>query len=145
MVLGHEATGVVTRVGRDVTYVHEGDHVMMGIVQRNILDPVQPVVARVTHRGKDVTFGGPAYIGMYTWCEDTVVDQQMLVKLDRSVPTDVTSIVGCAVLAGAGAALELGPGARRAVGGRVWRWWRGPVVRRRRAPTPELHPSSSLT
>ena len=23
MVLGHEATGVVTRVGRDVTYVHE--------------------------------------------------------------------------------------------------------------------------
>jgi Zn-dependent alcohol dehydrogenase len=106
MVLGHEATGVVTKVGSDVTYVREGDHVMMGIVQRNILDPILPVVAHVTHRGKDVTFGGPAYIGMYTWCEDTLVDQQMLVKLDKSVATDVTSIVGCAVLAGAGAALN---------------------------------------
>jgi Zn-dependent alcohol dehydrogenase len=106
MVLGHEATGRVTGVGRDVTSVQEGDHVMMGIVQRNILDPVQPVVARVTHRGKDVTFGGPAYIGMYTWCEDTVVDQQMLVKLDKDVATDVTCIVGCAVLAGCGAALN---------------------------------------
>jgi Zn-dependent alcohol dehydrogenase len=106
MVLGHEATGVVTKVGRDVTYVKEGDHVMMGIVQRNILDPLQPVVARVTHQGKPVTFGGPAYIGMYTWCEDTVVDQQMVVKLDPDVATDVTSIIGCAVLAGAGAALN---------------------------------------
>lgn len=106
MVLGHEATGVVTRVGRDVTSVVEGDHVMMGIVQRNILDPVQPVVARVTYRGAPVAFGGPAYIGMYTWCESTVVDQQMVVKFDKEVATDVTSIVGCAVLAGCGAALN---------------------------------------
>jgi Zn-dependent alcohol dehydrogenase len=106
MVLGHEATGVVSKVGRGVTSVQEGDHVMMGIVQRNILDPVQPVVASVKHAGKQVTFGGPAYIGMYTWCEHTVVDQQMLVKLDRDVATDVTCIIGCAVLAGCGAALN---------------------------------------
>ncbi|HEX8969461.1 MAG TPA: zinc-binding dehydrogenase [Chloroflexota bacterium] len=106
MVLGHEATGVVTRAGREVTYVQPGDHVMMGIVQRNILDPVQPVVAHVTYRGQEVTFGGPTYIGMYTWCEHTVVDQQMLVKFDKDLATDVTSIVGCAVLAGAGAALN---------------------------------------
>jgi Zn-dependent alcohol dehydrogenase len=106
MVLGHEATGVVTRIGTDVTYVQPGDHVMMGIVQRNILDPVQPVVAQVTYGGKPVTFGGPAYIGMYTWCEHTVIDQQMVVKLDPDVATDVTSIIGCAVLAGAGAALN---------------------------------------
>lgn len=106
MVLGHEATGVVTSVGRDVTSVSEGDHVMMGIVQRNILDPIQPVVASVTYRDKPVTFGGPAYIGMYTWCEHTVVDEQMLVKLDKDVATDVTCIVGCAVLAGCGAVLN---------------------------------------
>jgi len=106
MVLGHEATGVVTRIGRDVTYAREGEHVMLGIVQRNILDPVLPVVAHVGYCGQAVAFGGPAYIGMYTWCEHTVIDQQMVVKLDKSVPTDVTSIVGCAVLAGAGAALN---------------------------------------
>jgi Zn-dependent alcohol dehydrogenase len=106
MVLGHEATGLVTRLGRDVTSVREGDHVMMGIVQRNILDPVLPVVAKVTYHGKDVTFGGPAYIGMYTWCEHTLVDQRMLVKLDKDVATDVTCIIGCAVLAGCGAALN---------------------------------------
>jgi Zn-dependent alcohol dehydrogenase len=106
MVLGHEATGVVTGTGRDVVSVREGDHVMMGIVQRNILDPVLPVVAKVTYHGKDVTFGGPTYIGMYTWSEHTVVDQQMLVKLDKDVATDVTCIIGCAVLAGCGAALN---------------------------------------
>ena len=102
-VYGHEATGVVTKRGRDVTYVKEGDRVMMGIVQRNILDPVQPVVAKVKWRGQDVNFGGPAYIGMYTWCEHTVVDQQMVIKLDPEVDTSVTSIVGCAILTGCGA------------------------------------------
>jgi Zn-dependent alcohol dehydrogenase len=106
MVLGHEATGMVTRIGRDVTSLREGDHVMMGIVQRNILDPVLPVVAKVTYHGKDISFGGPTYIGMYTWCEHTVVDQQMLVKLGKDVATDVTCIIGCAVLAGCGAALN---------------------------------------
>jgi Zn-dependent alcohol dehydrogenase len=43
---------------------------------------------------------------MYTWCEHTVVDQQMLVKLDSDVATDVTCVIGCAVLAGCGAVLN---------------------------------------
>ena len=126
MVLGHEASGVVTRIGRDVRSVQEGDHVLMGIVQRNILDPVLPVVARVTYAGKEVTFGGPAYIGMYTWAEHTVVDQQMVVKIDKDVATDVTCIVGCAVLAGRRRRAQLGPGA----GGPIGRGLRG---RRRRS------------
>ena len=111
---------------------------MMGIVQRNILDPVQPVVAEVTYRGKHVTFGGPAYIGMYTWCEHTVVDQQMLVKLDKDVATDVTSHHR---LRGAGRrwrGAEFGSGARGAVGRGLRRWRRRavdrPGVRQLRAP-----------
>jgi Zn-dependent alcohol dehydrogenase len=65
-----------------------------------------PTPANVTFRGQQVKFGAPAYTGTFTWSRDTVADQQMVVKLDSDVATDVTSIIGCAVMTGAGAALN---------------------------------------
>jgi len=47
-----------------------------------------------------------AFTGTFTWSRDTVVDQQMVVPLEKNVATDVTSIIGCAVMTGAGAALN---------------------------------------
>jgi Zn-dependent alcohol dehydrogenase len=107
MVLGHESTGVVTAVGRDVSHVREGDHVMVTWVPRNATrETPRPTPARVTYKGKAVEFGAPAWTGTFTWARDTVVDQQMVVPLEPEVATDVTSIVGCAVMTGAGAALH---------------------------------------
>jgi Zn-dependent alcohol dehydrogenase len=107
MVLGHESTGVVTAVGRDVSHVKEGDHVMVTWVPRNpTRETPQPTPAQVTYKGQPVTFGAPAWTGTFTWSRDTVADQQMVVPLDREVATDVTSIIGCAVMTGAGAALH---------------------------------------
>src|SRR5207237_3035697 len=60
----------------------------------------------VTYKGQKVHFGAPAFTGTFTWARDTVADQQMVVPLDRDVATDVTSIIGCAVMTGAGAALN---------------------------------------
>jgi Zn-dependent alcohol dehydrogenase len=60
----------------------------------------------VSYRGQTVKFGAPAYTGTFTWSRDTVADQQMVVKLEPGVATDVTSIIGCAVMTGAGAALN---------------------------------------
>jgi Zn-dependent alcohol dehydrogenase len=60
----------------------------------------------VTYHGQSVNFGAPAFTGTFTWTRETVADQQMVVPLDQGVATDVTSIIGCAVMTGAGAALN---------------------------------------
>jgi Zn-dependent alcohol dehydrogenase len=107
LVLGHESTGVVTAVGSEVRHVREGDNVMVTWVPRSATRGTPlPVPASVTYRGQTVKFGAPAYTGTFTWSRDTVADQQMVVKLEPGVATDVTSIIGCAVMTGAGAALN---------------------------------------
>lgn len=107
LVLGHESTGVVTAAGSDVPHVKEGDHVMVTWVPRNATRYTpRPTPAQVTYRGQPINFGAPAYTGTFTWSRDTVADQQMVVPLDKDVATDVTSIIGCAVMTGAGAALN---------------------------------------
>jgi Zn-dependent alcohol dehydrogenase len=106
-VLGHESTGIVTGVGRDVSHVKEGDHVMVTWVQRNATRASpRPTPASVTYNGQQVHFGAPTFTGTFTWSRDTVADQQMVLPLDKDVATDVTSIIGCAVMTGAGAALN---------------------------------------
>ncbi|GIT12589.1 MAG: hypothetical protein CM1200mP33_7750 [Chloroflexota bacterium] len=42
----------------------------------------------------------------FTWSQYTIVDKNLVVKIDSSHPDDVSSIVGCAVLTGAGAVLH---------------------------------------
>jgi Zn-dependent alcohol dehydrogenase len=106
-VLGHEATGVVSAIGGQVSHVKEGDHVMVTWVQRNATAATpRPTPANVRYTGQRVHFGAPAFTGTFTWSRDTVADQQMIVPLDKDVATDVTSIIGCAVMTGAGAALN---------------------------------------
>lgn len=105
LVLGHESTGVVTAVGSDVGHVKEGDHVMVTWVPRHPT-PIPPTPAKATYGGREVKYGAPAYTGTFTWSRETVADQQMVVPLDKDLATDVTSIIGCAVMTGAGAALN---------------------------------------
>jgi Zn-dependent alcohol dehydrogenase len=107
LVLGHESSGIVSAIGSQVTHVNEGDHVLVTWVQRNATRATaRPVPAQVTYKGQPINFGAPAFTGTFTWSRDTVADQQMIVPLDKDVATDVTSIVGCAVMTGAGAALN---------------------------------------
>jgi Zn-dependent alcohol dehydrogenase len=107
LVLGHESTGIVSAVGSEVSHVKEGDHVMVTWVQRNASRGTpRPTPASVTYKGGKVNFGAPAFTGTFTWSRDTVADQQMVVPLDKDVATDVTSIIGCAVMTGAGAAMN---------------------------------------
>ena len=40
---------------------------------------------------------------VFTWADHTIADQQFGVKADPGIRTDVTAIVGCAVMTGAGA------------------------------------------
>lgn len=101
MVLGHEGAGVVTAVGRDVTHLSEGDHAIVTWVPRT------PQTGR-----KDATPVGATYREelvhglVYTWGEDSLANADYVVPISKEHPMDVSSIVGCAVLTGAGAVLH---------------------------------------
>jgi Zn-dependent alcohol dehydrogenase len=101
LLLGHEGTGVVTRVGRDVTHVKPGDLVIVTWVPRR---PVRGPVARAntgaSYRGKE------AHGHVYTWARDVQTTGELVVKIPSEHPRDLSCIVGCAVLTGAGAVLH---------------------------------------
>ncbi|MBV9597232.1 MAG: zinc-binding dehydrogenase [Chloroflexi bacterium] len=105
-VLGHEATGVVTGAGSGVDYVKEGDRVMVTWLTRTPSPGQRPAAASGwAYRGQPVNFG---LGGTATWTESTVVHEQYVVKLPDLVDEQLTSIIGCAVMTGAGAALNTG-------------------------------------
>jgi Zn-dependent alcohol dehydrogenase len=117
MGLGHEGSGVVTRVGKDVTHVKEGDHVISTWVSRT------PITGLPVSRPTGATFQGRPVIAdgdVYTWSEHMVTFADKVVPMSRSDPTDISCLVGCAVLTGAGAVLntaKVGPGQSVAVFG----------------------------
>ena len=98
---GHEATGVVVRAGSAVTRVREGDRAIVTWVRR------QPLPM-----GRDDRWCGATYRGsaipwpVFTWSEHAMVSEQYLVPIAAAEPADLCSIVGCAVLTGAGAVIH---------------------------------------
>ena len=100
--LGHESTGIVLKKGSAVTHVDEGDTVLITWVPRDaahIKDAPRPV--RLELPG-----GGAATHNVFTWADNTVADHQFVVKADDDIAKDVTAIVGCAIMTGAGAVLN---------------------------------------
>ncbi|MGI9595423.1 MAG: zinc-binding dehydrogenase, partial [Acidimicrobiales bacterium] len=103
IVLGHEATGEVVAVGDEVANVEVGDRVLLTFQPRNLRDTTRmPWMADL-----DLPTGKTAKsANIFTWATHTVADDQYVIPLPPDTPTDVTSIVGCAVLTGAGAVLR---------------------------------------
>jgi Zn-dependent alcohol dehydrogenase len=107
--LGHESTGIVAAKGRDVRHVKEGDHVITTWVDRDNATTNQPLVMHALNdraqysanwRGKDVMHSAA------TWAEYALAQERMVVPMPKDLATDVTSIIGCAVMTGAGAILN---------------------------------------
>jgi len=103
VVLGHESTGVVLAKGREVTHVREGDTVFVTWVPRD--------------KPRNARFAAPATLALadgsvaasqnvYTWADHTVADEQYVVRVRPDAPRDVTAIIGCAVMTGAGAVMN---------------------------------------
>jgi Zn-dependent alcohol dehydrogenase len=100
VVLGHESTGVVTARGREVTHVKEGDMVMVTWVPRD--------GENAARRAEAVTLDLPGgevarSQNVFTWADNTICDEQFVVKVPQDTRRDVTAIIGCAVMTGAGA------------------------------------------
>jgi Zn-dependent alcohol dehydrogenase len=60
-----------------------------------------PTQGSMTYNGRTASWQASM-----TWCEATVAHQQYVVPLPADVPTDVTAIIGCAVMTGVGAAMN---------------------------------------
>ncbi len=125
-VLGHEASGVVERVGPDVTYVEPGDHVIM------LFTPFCGVCRYCTTGRPNLCGEGRAmtptlhigdravapFLSMSSFAEYMVVPQGGVVKIRKDVPLNAAALVGCGVMTGVGAAIntaKVEPGASCAV------------------------------
>jgi Zn-dependent alcohol dehydrogenase len=100
VVLGHEATGTVLAAGRRVNHVREGDTAIVTWVPRNAPRTKrrpEPAVVRVA--------GGAEALSqnVFCWADHTIADEQFVVKVPATIPKDVSAIIGCAVITGAGA------------------------------------------
>jgi S-(hydroxymethyl)glutathione dehydrogenase/alcohol dehydrogenase len=133
-VLGHEAAGIVEEVGKSVTYLKPGDHViaclsvycgeceecMSGHPNRcsnksaTQRDPKDK--PRITQKGKLIN----QFLDLSSYCEKMLVHEHALVKINPEIPLDRAALVGCGVTTGVGAALntaKVAPGSTVAVFG----------------------------
>ena len=121
--LGHESTGVVVAKGRDVKHVKEGEHVITTWVDRDNSQTPLPLVDHTLNDREQYTAvwnGQEVSHSAATWAEYALASERVVLPLPGDVPTDVTSIIGCAVMTGAGAiinTLRVRPGQSVAVFG----------------------------
>jgi Zn-dependent alcohol dehydrogenase len=101
LLLGHEGTGIVSAIGKGVTHVKEGDKCLVTWVPRTPIrgrPDWQPTGAK----WKDQLAHGH----VYTWSHDVLTSASLVVPIADEHPNDLSCIVGCAVLTGAGAVLH---------------------------------------
>jgi S-(hydroxymethyl)glutathione dehydrogenase/alcohol dehydrogenase len=118
--LGHEASGIVEKVGRDVTYLAPGDHVISCLSVfcgncRNCLagkpytcddtDSLERQAGenpRLSLNGRAVRQG----FGLAAFAEQMLLHENALVKIRSDMPLDRAALIGCAVTTGVGAVIH---------------------------------------
>ncbi|MEY4136853.1 MAG: hypothetical protein RL205_981, partial [Actinomycetota bacterium] len=103
LVMGHEGFGVAIAVGDQVRSVAPGDEVFLTWLPRT------PDARKAIPGGVDLSDGRRATThNVYAWGTHCVVDEQYLVRaLAGEIPPALGAIVGCAVMTGAGAVLNV--------------------------------------
>src|SRR5271155_5504475 len=133
-ILGHEAAGVVEKVGKAVTYLQPGDHViscpsvfcgfceecMTGNLHRcsNRRATQRPKgdTPRLSQNGKMIR----QFSDLSTYAEKMLLHENALVKITKDIPLDRAALIGCGVTTGVGAVLNtarIEPGSTVAVFG----------------------------
>jgi S-(hydroxymethyl)glutathione dehydrogenase/alcohol dehydrogenase len=113
-VLGHEAAGVVERVGEGVSYVEAGDHVVLVFVPfcgscRDCNTGRPYLCTQGRTRQATLHIGDQAavpFASMSSFAEHMVVPEGGVVKIRKDVPLDKAALVGCGVMTGVGAVIN---------------------------------------
>ncbi|MDD7812070.1 NDMA-dependent alcohol dehydrogenase [Mycobacterium sp. CSUR Q5927] len=121
---GHEGAGVITKVGKGVTGLEEGDHVVMAFIPAcGSCPPCMKGFRSLCDRGA-VLLGGKAiadgtnriHAGSHevspmnllgTFAPYMTVHADSVVKIDKDVPFETAAIMGCAVPTGFGSATNV--------------------------------------
>lgn len=123
LALGHEASGVVDGVGQGVTRFAPGDHVVLVFApscgqclpcaegRPALCDPAAVAGGKGTllSGAKRIRRNGGTidhHVGVSAFSDYVVIDQGSAVKIGKDIPLDKAALLGCAVLTGAGAALN---------------------------------------
>jgi len=122
-VLGHEGAGVVERVGRDVTLLSEGDHVVtlfspqcgecvhcvspltnlcLAIREQQNLGYLPDGTTRLSRAGEPLRH----FMGTSTFAEYTVMPEIALARIDPEAPLDRACLFACGLSTGLGAAMK---------------------------------------
>ncbi|MCX2715362.1 alcohol dehydrogenase catalytic domain-containing protein [Mycolicibacterium sp. J2] len=125
MLLGHEAAGIVERVGANVHDLDVGRRVVMTFLPRcgtcgacasDVPTPCEPGSAangagELLAGGTRLSRAGHAvrhHLGVSAFATHAVVDRRSVVPVDHDVPAEVAALFGCAVLTGGGAVINSG-------------------------------------
>jgi NDMA-dependent alcohol dehydrogenase len=120
---GHEGAGVVKAIGKDVTRVKPGDHVVMFPTPacgqcrfcndgRSYLCDLNAYALQPTGptgqfpfeaQGREVS----AYTQLGTFSERLVASELQMIKIDDSIPFEAACLVGCGVATGWGGAVNI--------------------------------------
>lgn len=114
-VLGHEAAGVVTAVGSEVTHVQPGDHVVTFLApscgscklcQNGQFTLCQdPSMQRTPGTTPRLTIDGEPmaqFLNLSGFAEEMLVHENACVAIDKEMPMDRAALIGCSVVTGAG-------------------------------------------
>ncbi|MBV8602854.1 MAG: alcohol dehydrogenase catalytic domain-containing protein [Candidatus Eremiobacteraeota bacterium] len=123
IVLGHEAAGVVERIGPGVTTVNAGDKVVFSFVptcgkctpcasgkpalcepgnRANLAADLLRGVRRFRRNGETVGH----HLGVSGFSEYTVAAEESLIRVPDDVPMEIAAVFGCAALTGLGAVIH---------------------------------------
>ena len=123
MVLGHEAAGIVIDLGKGVQKLAVGDHVVFAFLPScgncNYCHSGKAALCEpgAEANGKGTLIGGHQrihsegeyyhhHLGISGFAEFAVVSSHSLIKIDKSIPFEIASLFGCAVMTGVGAVVN---------------------------------------
>lgn len=118
-VLGHEAAGIVEKVGSEVRYVAPGDHVITCLsvfcghcefcTTGRPFSCENPETARPESAPPRLSQGGARVHQFYdlsSFAEQMLIHEHALVKIRPDMPLDRAALIGCAVTTGVGAVVN---------------------------------------
>lgn len=121
MLLGHEAAGIIEKIG-GASDLARGQRVVMTFLPRCgqcsacATDGLAPCIPGSAANGAGTLLSGAVrlgggvlhHLGVSGFATHAVVDRRSVVPVDPDVPAVVASLLGCAVLTGGGAVLNAG-------------------------------------
>jgi alcohol dehydrogenase/S-(hydroxymethyl)glutathione dehydrogenase/alcohol dehydrogenase len=126
IVLGHEGAGVIAEIGPEVDGLAVGEHVVLSWVPQcgtcwSCRNGAPHLCTSSAGAGRHLSVDGEPVqqmMGLGTFATETTVPVSAVVRIPSDVPLAQAALVGCAVLTGAGAAMNtahLEPGGSVAV------------------------------